>query len=67
MTFRHFLFIALVSLVGLNSQALEQRFPTARVSVHDPVIIRQKGTTYVFCTGVIKPAALRLESILTRT
>jgi arabinan endo-1,5-alpha-L-arabinosidase len=51
MTFRYFLFITLISLAGLNAQAQDQTFPIARVSVHDPVIIRQKGTTYVFCTG----------------
>ncbi len=51
MTFRYLLFFALVSLAGLNLRAQDQTFRIAHVSVHDPVIIRQKETTYVFCTG----------------
>jgi hypothetical protein len=43
MTLRHLFLITLVSLAGLNSQAQDQTLPIARVSVHDPVIIRQNG------------------------
>jgi arabinan endo-1,5-alpha-L-arabinosidase len=43
-----FLFTLLIALVGLRAAAQN---PTPRIPAHDPVMIRQNGTYYMFCTG----------------
>ncbi|UOG76433.1 arabinan endo-1,5-alpha-L-arabinosidase [Hymenobacter tibetensis] len=43
-----FLFTLLIALVGLRAAA--QNTPP-RIPAHDPVMIRQNGTYYMFCTG----------------
>lgn len=43
--------VVLLALLICAQNATAQAVPTAAVSAHDPVMIRQDGTYYLFCTG----------------
>ena len=50
----HPLFVSLLLLTGFSAAAFDRPpdTPTRHVTVHDPVMIRQKDTYYLFCTGM---------------
>lgn len=45
------LIIACLSIHAQNIMPVGTVLPTRQTSVHDPVMIKEKDTYYVFCTG----------------